>query len=61
MMSMHDDFDAILDLRVPEHMSAPPKFAEDIVLAALFTTTTSPPPLPREHAKSYRSSRTSES
>ena len=49
-----------MDTRVPKPEGAPAKFVEDMVLTALFQTTTAPLPPPREHTKRHRSSHTSE-
>ena len=43
-------------MMVPDPEAALAELAEDIVLTALFQTTTSPLPLPRERAKRHRSS-----
>ena len=44
----------ILEARVPESEAPSTEPAEDTMMAALFTTSEIPPPLPREHAKRHR-------
>ena len=52
--SLRADIDTILEARVPEFEAPSVEPAEDTVLAALFTTSDIPPPLPRETAKRHR-------
>ena len=52
--SLRADIDTILEARVPESEAPSVELAEDIVLAALFTTSEIPPPSPRESEKRRR-------
>ena len=52
--SLRADIDTILKARVPVSEAPSVEPAEDTVLAALFTTSEIPPPLPRESAKRRR-------
>ena len=45
------DLDKILEARVPESEAPSAEPAEDIILAALFSTSIVPPPPPRDHSK----------
>ena len=60
MVSLRAYVDAILDVRVLESEGTPVEPAEDTVLAALFTTSTTPPPSKCEHAKRHLSIKTEE-
>ena len=52
--TLRADIDMILEARVPESKAPSVEPAEDIVIAALFTTSESPPTLPRENYKRRR-------
>ena len=55
MASLRADVDTILDVRVPESKATLAEPAKDTVLAALFTTSTTPLPPPRGRTKRHRS------
>ena len=52
--SLRVDIDMILEARVLESEAPSAEPAEDIVMAALFATSETPPPPPRDHAKRCR-------
>lgn len=58
--SLRADVDAILYMRVPELEASLAELAEDMVFAALFTTSNAPPPPPREHTRRHRSRKNKE-
>ena len=59
VMSLRADVDNILEMRGPEHETAPIELIEDTVLVSLFTAPTTQPK-PHKHAKRHHSSRTTD-